>query len=70
MEAMNITQIELSRITKKDKTTINRWFHGSRGISLETLDLLSNALNIKPTDLINPNLKITVKIDKRIIIKN
>ena len=56
-----ILNAELSKRIKKDQSTVHRWINGSRGLTLDNLELLCGAIDISIKNIINPNLKIEVK---------
>ena len=69
LNSHDMTQADLAKKLKKDKTTINRWFNGSRGVSIETLDMIAECFKIEANKLLNPNLSIDVTIKKSVSIK-
>jgi transcriptional regulator with XRE-family HTH domain len=69
MSALGVTQAKLSKLCGVDYSTVCRWYNGSRGITLETLDKISKSLKIEPSKMLNPNLTIEVKVHKKIKVK-
>tara|TARA_B100001057_G_scaffold264165_1_gene264261 strand:- start:334 stop:597 length:264 start_codon:yes stop_codon:yes gene_type:complete len=61
LKCMGVSNAELSKRIKKDQSTIHRWINGSRGLTLDNLELLCRAIDISIKNIINPNLKIEVK---------
>jgi len=66
IDSMKMSPRQLAIKMKRSPAAVSRWLAGERDVSLEILDELSDVLDIKASDLINPKLKIKVEV-KRII---
>ncbi len=64
---LRMSKTELAKKMNVSLVSVVRYLAGSREISLCTLDKISNALDIKPQDLINPKLKVKIEIKKIIV---
>jgi transcriptional regulator with XRE-family HTH domain len=56
-----MTQAELAKELKRDKTTVNRWCKDTRHIAWDNAVEISKALNCHPVEIYEPSIKLPVK---------
>ena len=56
-----MTQAELAKELKRDKTTVNRWCKDTRHIAWDNAIEIAKALNCHPVEIYEPSIKLPVK---------
>lgn len=55
-ESANLTQAQLAELTGMDQSEISRIERGSRGLSVNRLGLIAEALSVRAGDLLNDRI--------------